>query len=292
MTEQNDDVTLIDGRAVASDLRAALRVKIATMAVKPGLAVVLVGEDPASQVYVKSKIKSCEDVGIISTEHRLPENISQEELLSLITLLNQDENIHGVLIQLPLPGHLDAQKAIEALDPNKDVDGLHPVNIGRLVSGLDGFVPCTPEGVKLLLKIIQEDMSGLNAVVLGRSLLFGKPMAQLLLQENCTVIQCHSKSKNLAEICAGADILIAAVGRPQMVKADWVKAGAIVIDVGINRIDHPEIAGKTKLVGDVDFEDVKNKCSAITPVPGGVGPMTVACLLANTLKAAQKFREI
>lgn len=281
----SENFTLIDGKAVASDLRSTVQSRVQSLGTTPGLAVILVGDDPASQVYVRNKIKACEDVGIQSFKHDLAADIEQDHLMSLIQKLNQDPDIHGILLQLPLPKHLDSQSAIEAIDPLKDVDGLHPVNIGRLVSGLEGLVPCTPEGTNILLKIVQENMSGLHAVVLGRSLLFGKPMGQILLQENCTVTQCHSRTRNLAEICSQADILIAAVGQPQIVKSDWVKKGAIVIDVGINRVDHPDRPGKTKLVGDVDFENVKNKASAITPVPGGVGPMTIACLLANTVKA-------
>lgn len=282
----SENFTLIDGKAVASDLRKTVQNNVFSMKSTPGLAVILVGEDPASQVYVNNKIKACEEVGIESFQHRLPENTSQQTLLELITKLNHDDNVNGILIQLPLPKHLDSQQAILTLDPIKDVDGLHPENIGRLVSGLDGFVPCTPEGVKILLKVVQEDMTGLHAVVIGRSLLFGKPMGQVLLNENCTLSQCHSRTRNIQEICAQADILIAAVGQPRMVKPDWVKDAAIVIDVGINRVEDPERPGKNKLVGDVDFDAVKSKTSAITPVPGGVGPMTIACLLANTLKAA------
>ena len=281
-----EEFTLIDGRAVAADLRATVGERVISMHSKPGLAVILVGDDPASQVYVKNKIKACHEVGIESFEHRLPQDTSQQKLLELITTLNHDDSVNGILIQLPLPDHLDSQQAIESLDPHKDVDGLHPENIGRLVSGLESFVPCTPEGVKILLKVVQEDMTGMHAVVIGRSLLFGKPMGQILLQENCTVTQCHSRTRNIQDICAQADILIAAVGQPRMVKADWVKDGAIVIDVGINRVENPDNPDKKKLVGDVDFDAVKSKTSAITPVPGGVGPMTIACLLANTLKAA------
>lgn len=281
-----EDFTLIDGKAVAADLRRTVQGRITSMSVKPGLAVIMVGDDAASGVYVKNKIKACKEVGIESFEHRLPAETGQKELLDLIKSLNADTSVHGILLQLPLPKHLDSQSAIETINPVKDVDGLHPMNIGRLVSGIDGLIPCTPEGVRVLLKVVQEDMTGLNAVVLGRSLLFGKPMGQIMIQENATLIQCHSRSKDVAKICASADILIAAVGQPQMVKAEWVKDGAIVIDVGINRVDNPEKPGKTKLVGDVDFEAVKTKTSAITPVPGGVGPMTIACLLANTVKAA------
>ena len=281
----SEDFTLIDGKAVASDLRKTVAERVTSMPETPGLAVILVGDDPASHVYVRNKIKACKEVGIKSFEHRLAGDISQEDLMGVIDKLNHDPAVNGILMQLPLPRHLDSTQAINAINPMKDVDGLTPVNIGKLVAGQDGLVPCTPEGSKILIKIIQEDLSGLHAVVLGRSLLFGKPMGQLLIQENCTLTQCHSRTRNLPEICSQADILIAAVGQPQMVKLDWVKKDAIVIDVGINRIDHPDKPGKTKLVGDVDFESVKAGTSAITPVPGGVGPMTIACLLANTLKA-------
>lgn len=279
---------IIDGKAHAADFRENLRQKISSMPVKPGLAVILVGEDPASQVYVGNKVKACHAAGIESFKHRLPETTTEKQLLDLIDKINDDNNIHGILLQLPLPKHLNSQKAIYRIDPDKDVDGLHPLNIGRLMSAVDGIVPCTPQGTNMLLKTVHTEMSGMHAVVIGRSILFGKPMGQILLQENCTVTQCHSRTRDLPEICAKADIVIAAVGRPQMVKADWVKSGATVIDVGINRLEHPDDPGKTKLVGDVDFDIVKEKAGAITPVPGGVGPMTIACLLANTVKAAEK----
>jgi len=270
------------------DRAAILRDKVAQDAaaleksgITPGLAVILIGEDPASHVYVRNKITACEKTGIKSYEHRLPADASEADLLRLISDLNHDKYVHGILLQLPIPEHLDENKMILAIDPVKDVDGLHPINAGNLVAGLPCMIPCTPQGSLLLIKEIQKDLTGLHAVVIGRSLLFGKPMAQLLLAENCTVTQCHSKTRDLPAICRQADILIAAVGRSQMVKADWVKDGAIVIDVGINRMDDG------KLTGDVDFDAVKDKCRAITPVPGGVGPMTIACLLANTVKAAK-----
>lgn len=273
---------IIDGKAIAAALREELASRVAATNKKPGLAVVLVGEDPASQVYVRNKIKACEKTGLKSLEFKLPEATTQKKLLSLIHELNADPKVHGILVQLPLPDHLDETSVTQAIAPEKDVDGLHPVNIGRLVSGLPGLVACTPQGSLKLIQSVKQDLSGLHAVVVGRSLLFGKPMAQLLLAENCTVTQAHSRTKDLPGICKQADILVVAVGRPQMVKADWVKPGAIVIDVGINRGDDG------KLCGDVDFDAVKDHASAITPVPGGVGPMTIACLLANTVKAASK----
>lgn len=282
---------IIDGKAVAARVKDEIAADVDTLkqqAIETGLAVILVGDDPASHVYVRNKIAACEKTGIKSIEHRVPADTSAEALKSIITDLNNDKNVHGILLQLPLPDHLDANELILCIDPDKDVDGLHPLNAGRLMAGLDGMVPCTPQGSLILIQEIEKDLTGMNAVVIGRSLLFGKPMGQLLLGENCTVTQCHSRTRDLPAVCAQADILIAAVGRPQMVGADWVKPGAIVIDVGINRIDHPTESGKSKLVGDVDFDAVKDIAGAITPVPGGVGPMTIACLLKNTLKAAKK----
>ena len=273
---------IIDGKAIAESLREDLRQKVSDMSKKPGLAVILVGDNPASEVYVRNKIRACEKVGIISFERRLPASVSQQDLLKEIELLNSDKEVHGILLQLPLPDHLDPTICIEAINPEKDVDGLHPLNTGKLVAGLDGFIPCTPQGSLILIKSVQDDLTGLNAVVIGRSLLFGKPMGQLLLAENCTVTQAHSRTRDLPALCAQADILVAAVGRTEMVKADWVKEGAIVIDVGINRQEDG------KLKGDVDFQAVKEKAQAITPVPGGVGPMTIACLLKNTVEAALK----
>lgn len=273
---------IIDGKATALNLREDLAREVADMKVHPGLAVILVGEDEASAVYVRNKIRASQKAGIESFEHRLSEDVSQETLLDLIHQLNADSRIHGILLQLPLPKHLNATEAIQAIDPNKDVDGLHPLNMGRLISGLNGFVPCTPQGSLKLIKQVQEDLTGLHGVVIGRSLLFGKPMGQILLTENCTVTQTHSKTRNLQEICQQADILIAAVGVEHLVQKDWVRQDAIIIDVGINRREDGS------LTGDVDFQAVHDKVRAITPVPGGVGPMTIACLLANTVRAAQK----
>lgn len=274
--------TIIDGKAIAADLRSNIAKSVAAMAQKPGLAVILVGDDPASHVYVRNKIKATEEVGMRSMEHRLPANATAQQIASLIDQLNADKDVHGILMQLPLPNHLDSDPLIQRITPEKDVDGLTFVNAGKLVAGdSSGMVPCTPQGSLLLIKSVNHELTGLNAVVIGRSLLFGKPMAQLLLAENCTVTTAHSKTKDLASVCRNADILIAAVGRTEMVKGDWVKPGAIVIDVGINR------QSDGKLKGDVDYAAASKIASAITPVPGGVGPMTIACLLANTLKAAR-----
>ncbi len=253
------------------------------MAFQPGLAVVLVGDDPASKVYVANKARTTVQVGMRSWEHRLPAATSQAELVGLVNALNADPAVHGILVQLPLPGHLDADAVIAAIDPGKDVDGLTIGNAGRLAAGLPGLVPCTPLGCLLLLRDKAPAMAGLHAVVLGRSNLVGKPIAQLLLRENCTVTIAHSKTRDLPALCRTADILVAAVGRPEMVRGDWVKPGAIVIDVGINRVPSGE---KTRLVGDVAFAEVAEVAGMITPVPGGVGPMTIACLLRNTLTAA------
>lgn len=272
---------IINGKDIAKTLRARIKEDVSAMDKKPGLAVILVGDDPASQVYVGSKIRACEEVGIISTEHRLPADAAQNDVQSVIDALNENDSVNGILLQLPVPDHLDSDALIQSISPHKDVDGLTLPNIGALVAGLDGLVPCTPQGSLHLIKSVREDLSGMSAVVIGRSLLFGKPMAQLLLAENCTVTTAHSRTKDLAKVCAEADILVAAVGRTEMVKSDWVKPGAIVIDVGINRGEDG------KLRGDVDFEAVKDIAGAITPVPGGVGPMTIACLLDNTLKASK-----
>lgn len=273
--------SVIDGKAVAADLRKSIAAEVSGMAEKPGLAVILVGDDPASHVYVNNKVKATNEVGMRSIERRLPETASAEEVAKVIDELNADKSVHGILLQLPLPKHLDSDPLIQRIAPEKDVDGLTIPNIGKLVAGLDGMVPCTPQGSLLLVKSVRKDLAGLNAVVIGRSLLFGKPMAQLLLAENCTVTTAHSKTKDLAAVCRNADILVAAVGRTEMVKGDWVKAGAIVIDVGINRQENG------KLKGDVDYAAASQVAGAITPVPGGVGPMTIACLLLNTLKAAK-----
>lgn len=272
---------IIDGKTIAERLRADLAIRAAALPVKPALAVILVGEDPASQVYVAGKIKATEAAGMRSIEHRLPAHATFDDVAQTIENLNADASVHGVLLQLPLPEHLDSDTLVQMIAPEKDVDGLTLPNIGRLVAGIDGLVPCTPQGSLALIKSVKQDLSGLHAVVIGRSLLFGKPMAQLLLRENCTVTQAHSRSRDLPSICAQADILVAAVGRTEMVKGDWIKDGAIVIDVGINRQDNG------KLKGDVDFAAAAVKAAAITPVPGGVGPMTIACLLANTLKACE-----
>lgn len=282
------EATLIDGKAFAATLRAEVARKAAILKQRdnlvPGLAVVLVGHDPASEVYVRNKGKLTLEAGMNSFEHRLPDTTGQEELLALVRQLNEDPAVDGILVQLPLPDQIDTDAVLAAIDPDKDVDGFHVVNAGRLATGLPGMVPCTPLGCLMLLKHYVGDLSGLNAVVVGRSNIVGKPMAQLLLRESCTVTIAHSRTRDLPAVCRNADILVAAVGRPQMVKADWVKPGATVIDVGINRI--PKEDGKTRLVGDVDFDDVAGVAGAITPVPGGVGPMTIACLLNNTLEAA------
>ena len=284
---------IIDGKAIAAELKDNIKKDVTALKEKGtavGLAVILVGDDPASQVYVGSKIKACEAVGIISTEQRLSDDATEEEICHLIKNLNFNPEIHGILLQLPLPDHLaDVQESlVQEIDPRKDVDGLTTVNAGKLFLGHDdGFVSCTPQGSLRLIKSVEKNLSGKHAVVIGRSNLFGKPMAQLLLQENCTVTTAHSRTQNIETLCKQADILVAAVGRTEMVKADWVKDGAIVIDVGINRQPPKVEGGKSKLLGDVDFDAVKEIASAITPVPGGVGPMTIACLLANTVKATQ-----
>lgn len=277
----NSGAQIIDGKSIASALRADIASQISRLGFKPGLAVILVGDDPASHVYVGNKIKACQEVGIESFEHKMSADSTQQEVRHVIKNLNANADVNGILLQLPLPKHLDEDELIQTIDPAKDVDGLTISNIGRLVAGLPGMVPCTPQGSLLLIKSVKKDLTGMNAVVIGRSLLFGKPMAQLLLAENCTVTQAHSKTKNLEEICRSADILVAAVGRPKMVQESWIKPGAIVIDVGINRLENG------KLCGDVDYEGAAKVAGAITPVPGGVGPMTIACLLANTLKAAK-----
>lgn len=283
---------IIDGKKAAADLRAALSKEVSalkeTTGIIPSLTVVLVGEDPASQVYVRNKVKQTLEVGMISNEILLPATTSQAELLAQLTTLNNDPSVHGILVQLPLPKHIDESVVIAAINPEKDVDGFHAMNSGRLFNGEAGaLVPCTPQGCIILAKQhLGDDLSGKHAVVIGRSNIVGKPVALLLLQENCTVTIAHSHTKNLAQVCQQADILVAAVGRPNFVKADWVKKGATVIDVGINRIEDP-ITGKAKLVGDVDYAALSEVCGAITPVPGGVGPMTIACLLKNTLEAAK-----
>ena len=277
---------IIDGKAFAAHLRATIAAEVAALPYKPGLAVVLVGDDPASRVYVANKAKQTVEVGMASFEHKLPAETTQENLLALVRQLNADAAVHGILVQLPLPAHLNADEIIAAISPEKDVDGLTVVNAGRLVSGLPGLVPCTPLGCILLLEERIPDMTGLNAVVVGRSNLVGKPIAQLLLQKNCTVTMAHSRTRDLPGLCRKADVLVAAVGKPEMVKASWIKPGAVVIDVGINRV--PAEGGKTRLVGDVAYQEAAEIAGLITPVPGGVGPMTIACLLRNTLTAARR----
>jgi methylenetetrahydrofolate dehydrogenase (NADP+)/methenyltetrahydrofolate cyclohydrolase len=281
---------LIDGKAFAEGLRARVGAAAAAFARsagrRPGLAVVLVGEDAASQVYVGAKGKACEAAGIASFEHRLPADTSEAALLSLVERLNQDEAVDGILVQLPLPVGLDEQAIIAAIDPDKDVDGFHVINAGRLSVGQTGFVPCTPLGCIMLLKDRLGDLSGMDAVVIGRSNIVGKPMAQLLTDANATVTIAHSRTKNLPEVVRRADIVVAAVGRPEMVRGDWIKPGATVIDVGINRLAPSEDKPKGRLVGDVAYAEALDVAGAITPVPGGVGPMTIAVLLRNTLVAA------
>jgi methylenetetrahydrofolate dehydrogenase (NADP+)/methenyltetrahydrofolate cyclohydrolase len=279
----------IDGRAFAARLRERVAEAVPAFASAagraPGLAVVLVGEDPASQVYVRSKGRATQEAGMASFEHRLPDSVSQEELLALVDQLNEDEAVDGILVQLPLPAGIDDKAVIDAIDPAKDVDGFTPVNAGRLAVGEEGLVPCTPLGCLMLLKDRLGDLSGLEAVVIGRSNIVGKPMAQLLLAENCTITLAHSRTRDLAGVVRRADIVVAAVGRPEMVQGAWLKPGATVIDVGINRLSAEE-GGKDRLVGDVDFASASEIAGAITPVPGGVGPMTIAVLLRNTLVAA------
>ena len=279
---------IIDGKKIAEQLRDKIKSDIKKMSDnnKPGLAVILIGEHPASQIYVRNKEKFANEVGINSSVLRFDENISERDLKNEIKKLNDDPNVHGILVQLPLPKHISQKDIIQSIDPDKDVDGFHPINVGNLSSGNNAMVPCTPLGCYYLIKKVIPNLSGLNAVVIGRSNINGKPMAQLLLKENCTVTIVHSKTKNIEEICKNGDIIIAAVGKPKMVKSDWVKDTAVIIDVGINRI---EINGKNKIVGDVDFDNIQDKVKGISPVPGGVGPMTIACLLENTLKAYKKI---
>ena len=280
----------IDGKAMAEVVRNEVAEGVARLkadhGITPGLAVVLVGEDPASQVYVRNKVKQTEACGMRSFHHVLDRETSRDQLMTLIDLLNTDDQVHGILVQLPLPDHLNSKDVIEAIDPAKDVDGFHTRNVGTLWTGGSSFVPCTPLGCLKLLKSVEPEIAGKHAVVIGRSNIVGRPMAALLLNESATVTIAHSKTADLPALCRQADILVAAVGRPQMVKSDWIKPGAIVLDVGINRI--PTEDGKGRLVGDVDFDDVATVAGAITPVPGGPGPMTIACLLANTLQAAKR----
>ena len=281
----------IDGKAFAAGLRRRVATEIEHIKksynLTPGLAVVLVGEDPASQVYVRNKSQQTLEVGMASFEHRLDTQTPEADLLVLIDRLNNDDAVHGILVQLPLPDHINEHKVLSAINPEKDVDGFHLINVGRLWTGADALVPCTPYGCILMLKEHLGDLTGKRALVLGRSNIVGKPMAALLLQESCTVSIAHSRTIDLPTRCREADILVAAVGRPMMVQGDWIKPGAVIIDVGINRVDAPERGeGKTRLVGDVDFAQAEQVASAITPVPGGVGPMTIACLLRNTVVAA------
>ncbi|MEM1307096.1 MAG: bifunctional methylenetetrahydrofolate dehydrogenase/methenyltetrahydrofolate cyclohydrolase FolD [Pseudomonadota bacterium] len=286
------DATIIDGKAIAADVRKDVADRVARLkrehGVTPGLAVVLVGEDPASQVYVRNKGRQTIECGMQSFEHKLPAETSEDDLLALVGDLNRADEVHGILVQMPLPKHMNADRVIEAIDPEKDVDGFHAVNVGRLSIGQQGFVPCTPAGSMILLGSLGVDLSGKHAVVIGRSNIVGKPMAHLLLQANCTVTIAHSRTQDLPETVRQGDIVIAAVGRPEMVRGDWIKPGALVIDVGINRVDSGRGDSKTKLVGDVAFDEVSAVAGAITPVPGGVGPMTIACLLKNTIEAAER----
>ncbi len=281
--------TLIDGKAIAAALRGRIGDAVAALGrdhgLVPGLAVVLVGDDPASAVYVRNKAAQTTEAGMRSFEHRLPADAGQDELLAQVAALNADPAVHGILVQLPLPPQIDASRVLEAIAPAKDVDGFHPVNVGRLATGAPALVPCTPLGCMMLLRSVRPVLTGAHAVVIGRSNIVGKPIAQLLLAANCTVTIAHSRSADLPAIARSADVLVAAVGRPRFVRGDWIKPGATVIDVGINRVPGAE-PGKTRLVGDVDFEAARAVAGAITPVPGGVGPMTIACLLRNTVTAA------
>ena len=289
--------TILDGKAVAAEIRQKVAVAVSKLSrdnnLVPGLAVVLVGNDPASEVYVRNKGKQTGEAGMRSFEHRLAEETSEADLLALIDKLNRDETVHGILVQLPLPKQIDTDKVINAVDPDKDVDGFHVINAGRLATGQSCLTPCTPSGCVILAKRAIGDLNGAEAVIVGRSNIVGKPLMQLLLAENCTVTVAHSRTKDLADVCRRADILVAAVGRKQMIKGNWIKPGATVIDVGINRIPAPEKGeGKTRLVGDVDFAEAVEVAGAITPVPGGVGPMTIALLLANTVIAACALNDI
>lgn len=288
------DAKILDGNAFSAGLRDEIAERVRDIRdfhhITPGLAVVIVGEDPASQVYVRNKNKRAVECGMKSFEHTLPADTSEHHLLNLIEGLNDDPAVHGILVQLPLPRHMDSQKVIEAIRPDKDVDGFHPWNVGKLASGGVGMVPCTPLGSLMLLKDHLVDLSGMNAVVVGRSNIVGKPMAHLLLRENCTVTVAHSQTRDLPDVVRQADIVVAAVGRPEMVRGDWIKPGATVIDVGINRITLPD--GTKKLVGDVRFAEAVKVAGAITPVPGGIGPMTIAVLLRNTLTAAARIHRL
>jgi methylenetetrahydrofolate dehydrogenase (NADP+)/methenyltetrahydrofolate cyclohydrolase len=288
---------VIDGKAIAEALRAEVAARVAALEARhkatPGLAVVLVGDDPASRVYVANKARQTVEAGMRSFEHKLPAATSEKELLALVERLNADDEVDGILVQLPLPRQIDATRVIEAIDPRKDVDGLHPMNAGLLLAGAPALAPCTPLGCLELVRSVRPDIAGAEAVVVGRSILVGKPVAQLLLAESATVTIAHSRTRDLPAVCRRADILVAAVGKPEMIRGDWVKPGAIVIDVGINRVPNPSAGkGRTKLVGDVAYAEAAKVAGAITPVPGGVGPMTIACLLSNTLEAAMRRRGI
>jgi len=286
--------SIIDGKIIATELRGRVATEVARVkaehGVTPGLAVVLVGNDPASEVYVRSKHKQTQEAGMASFEHKLPADVAQADLIALVQKLNADPTVHGTLVQLPLPKGLDTDAVVNAIDSAKDVDGLHPTNAGRLASGMPALSPCTPLGCIILTKSVHKSLEGMNAIVIGRSNLVGRPLVQLLLNENATVTIAHSKSRDLAKLCAQADLVYAAVGRPEMVRGDWIKPGATVIDVGINRL--PGAEGKTRLVGDVAYQEALKTAGAITPVPGGVGQMTVACLLVNTLRAACAIRKL
>jgi len=280
---------IIDGKALAAKVRGELSETVAglkTRGITPGLAVVLVGEDPASKVYVSMKEKACTDIGIFSDEHKLPLETPEAELLALIEKLNNDPRIHGILVQLPLPKHIDSEKILESISPDKDVDGFHPYNVGRLMIGKPTFQPCTPYGVMVMLKEAGIELAGKQVVVVGRSNIVGKPIALMCLQQNATVTICHSKTKDLSAKVGQADVLIAAVGVPEMIKGDWIKTGAVVIDVGVNRV------GDKKLVGDVEYAGAAERASAITPVPGGVGPMTITMLLYNTVESAKRINSL
>jgi len=279
---------IIDGKTISADLRGKVADAVHRLrrdrGIVPGIAVVLVGENPASEVYVRNKSKAVAEAGMQAFDRKLPATTSEAELIELIGKLNGDDQVNGILVQLPLPKQIDAQKIIAAIDPAKDVDGFHPLNVGRVASGLSALVPCTPMGCLMLAKTVHSSLAGFEAVVIGRSNIVGKPVAQLLLAENATVTIAHSKTSDLAAVCRRADLLVAAIGRPEMVRGDWIKPGATVIDVGINRV--PGDSGKSRIVGDVSFNEAAKVAGAITPVPGGVGPMTIACLLLNTLRAA------
>jgi len=279
---------IIDGKAISAQVRASVAAEVQRLerehGLKPGLAVVLVGEDPASAVYVRSKGKQTVEAGMNSFEHKLPADTPESDVLALVQKLNADPAVHGILVQLPLPKQIDSQKVLNSIDPAKDVDGFHPVNVGRLATGLPALTPCTPLGCIILAKTVHTSLEGMNAVIVGRSNIVGKPLIQLLLNENATVTVAHSKTRDLPEVCQKADLLLAAVGRPEMVRGGWVKPGATVIDVGINRVPTPD--GKGRIVGDVAYAEAAGVAGAITPAPGGVGPMTIACLLVNTVRAA------